>query len=60
MRDPIIVREWDADDFHRRILEYEKDGYIARLCTYRVTPEMNPETGKIIHLYVIEMFAPDN
>ena len=59
MSDAIIVREWGADEFHRRVLEYEKQGYITRRDTYRVTPEMNPETGEVIHLYVIEMFAPN-
>jgi hypothetical protein len=59
MSDPIIVREWNAHDFHRRVLEYEKRGYIARRDTYRVTAETNPETGEVIHLYVIEMFAPE-
>lgn len=34
-------------------------GYIARLDTYRVTPEVNPETGEIIHLCVIEMLPPE-
>ena len=58
MSDPIIVREWNAQDFHRRVLEYEKQGYIARRDTYRVTAETNPETGEVIHLYVIEMLAP--
>lgn len=59
MSEAIIVREWNADEFHRRILEYEKQGYIARRDTYRITPEVNPETGEIIHLLVIEMLAPD-
>ena len=59
MSDSIIVREWNADEFHRRVLEYEKQGYVARRETYRVTPEVNPDTGEIIHLCVIEMLAPD-
>lgn len=50
-----IVREWDADTFHRRVLELEASGYVAQLETYSVTPEMNPETGEIIHLHSIEM-----
>jgi hypothetical protein len=58
MSDSIIVREWNADEFHRRVLEYEKQGYVARRDTYRITPEVHPETGEIIHLYVIEMFPP--
>ncbi len=57
MSDVIIVREWGADVF-RRVLEYEKQGYITRRDTYCVTPKMNPETGEVIHLYVIEMLAP--
>lgn len=60
MKDAVIIREWNADDFHRRILEYEKQGYVARLCTYSVTRETNPETGEVIHLYVIEMFVPSS
>jgi hypothetical protein len=59
MTDAIIIREWNANDFHRRVLEYEKQGYVARRDTYRATAEMKPETGEVIHLYVIEMFAPD-
>lgn len=58
MSGPIIVREWNAHDFHRRVLEHEKRGYIARRDTYRVTAETNSETGEIIHSYVIEMLAP--
>ena len=60
MSDPIIVREWNVQDFHRRVLEYEKQGYIARRDTYRITADTNPETGEVIHLYVIEMLAPDS
>jgi hypothetical protein len=37
------------------VLELEADGYVARKETYRITPEMDPETGKIIHLHTIEM-----
>lgn len=51
----ILVREWDADAFHERVLELEANGYVARRETYSIVPEMNPETGKIIHLYIIEM-----
>lgn len=59
MTDAIIVRDWNSDEFHRRVLEYEKQGYVARLDTYRVTPEVNPETGEIIHLCLIEMLPPE-
>jgi hypothetical protein len=55
MDDMIAVREWDADSFHRRVLELESQGYEARRDTYRISAEMDPETGKIVHLHTIEM-----
>lgn len=55
MEDTVLVREWDADAFHRRVLELESAGYTARRESYRITPEMHPETGQIIHLYTIEL-----
>ena len=56
----IIVREWDSDTFHRRVLELEAKGYVARRETYAIIPEMNPESGRIIHLHTIEMRQPDS
>ena len=60
MSDVIVIRDWDADSFHRRVLELEAKGYVARRETYRITPEMNPETGEIVHLYAIELLRPDS
>lgn len=57
--DPILVREWDNDLFHRRVREHEARGYVARRETYTVMADMNPETGEIVHLYVIEMVMPE-
>lgn len=54
--DPILVREWDAEAFHQRVLELKEGGYVARPESYSITPEMNPENGIIVHLYTIEMF----
>lgn len=54
----ILVREWDADRFHARVMELEQQGYVARRDTYRVTPEMNPETGWITHVHTIELTRP--
>lgn len=54
----IIVSEWDADTFHRRVLDLELQGYVARRETYRVTPETNPETGRIVHLHAVELYRP--
>ena len=50
-----IVREWDADTFHARVLELEKQGWVSRRETYRVTAEMNPETGWVTHVHSIEL-----
>ena len=55
MSDTIVIREWDADVFHRRVLDLEAQGYQARLESYEVVPEMNPETGEIIHLHTVEL-----
>ncbi len=58
MSEVVIVRAWDSESFHRRVLELEAKGYSARLDTYRITPEMNPETGEILHLRTMEMCPP--
>ena len=57
----IVVSEWDAEKFHRRVLDLELQGYAVRLETYRVIPEMNPETGQIVHLHTVELYqaSPD-
>jgi len=55
MENVVIVREWDAETFHRRVLELESAGYVARRETYTITPETHPETGEIIHLHAIEL-----
>lgn len=57
--DVILVYEWDAEAFHRRVLELEAEGYVARRESYSVTPEVDPETGKFIHLHTVEMVRPD-
>ena len=53
--DLIVVREWDADAFHARVLELENQGYVARRETYRIVAEMNPETGWVTHVHSIEL-----
>ncbi len=55
----VIVREWDNDAFHRRVLDLESQGNLARRESYSITAEMNPETGEIIHLYSIELLRLD-
>jgi hypothetical protein len=59
MDNAIIVREWDADAFHRRVLQLEKEGYVCRRETYKVIAETNPDTGQIVHLHTIEMIRTD-
>lgn len=53
--EPTIVREWDNERFHRRVLELEARGYIARRETYSVIAEQDPDTGYIVHVYSMEM-----
>ena len=59
MSNVIVIREWDSDLFHRRVPEKEAEGDVAQRETYLVTPEMNPETGEIIHLRTIELCKPE-
>ena len=54
----ILVREWDPDLFHKRVLDLEEKGYEALRDSYRITAEMNPDTGEITHLHSIEMTRP--
>ena len=58
MSDPILVREWTASTFHRRVLELEAQGWVSRRETYRVIPEMHPETGIITLLHSVELLPP--
>ena len=58
MNNIILVREWDPDEFHAKVLELEKQGYVANRDSYRITPEMHPETGLITHLHSIELTKP--
>jgi hypothetical protein len=51
----MTIREWDADIFHQRVLEMTAQGYAAIRESYQITPEMNPETGEIIHLHQIDL-----
>ncbi len=60
MEQVIVVREWDADRFHQRVLELESQGYEALRETYRITAEMDPGTGNVIHLHSIEMRRSQN
>ena len=58
MSEVMLVRDFDPDAFHARILELERQGWIANRESYRIIAEMNPEDGKIIHLHSIEMSKP--
>ena len=58
MSEVLQVREWDNDSFHRRVLELESEGFVSRLEIYRIVPDMNPETGIIVHLHTMEMYRP--
>ncbi len=59
MTETTVVTEWDADQFHKRVLELEAQGYISRIDSYRIVAEMNPENGIISHVRSIELYRPD-
>jgi hypothetical protein len=59
MEKAVLINEWDNDKFHERVMKLEAEGFTARLDTYRIIPEMDPDTGKIIHLYIIEMYKAE-
>jgi hypothetical protein len=50
-----MVREWNADDFHAKVLELENKGWQVRQESYRIIPEMNAETGIVSHVHSIEL-----
>lgn len=50
-----VIREWDATEFHRKVLELESRGWVAARDTYKITAEMHPETGIVTHLHAIEL-----
>ncbi len=58
MTDTIVVSEWDSDGFHQKVMELEAEGYVARRETYRITAEMNPETGIVSHVHSMELYRP--
>jgi hypothetical protein len=60
MADVVIISEWDADVFHKRVLELESQGYVARHDSYRIVAETDPETGKVMHLHIIELRREGN
>ena len=55
-----MVREWNADDFHAKVLDLEKKGWIVRQESYKITPEMNPETGIVSHVHSIELMKENS
>jgi len=59
MTQAVLINEWDSDSFHRKVLEFESKGYEARQESYHIRPEVDPETGEIVHLYSIEMDLVD-
>lgn len=58
MTDTVVVSEWDSDLFHQKVMELEAQGYVARRDTYRITAEMNPETGIVSHVHSMELYRP--
>ena len=59
MENTRLVREWDSDAFHRRVMELQSEGYDPRQESYHIIADVNPETGAIVHLHTIEMVKED-
>jgi hypothetical protein len=59
MSEVLQVREWDADLFHKKVLQLEAEGFVSRLETYRIVADMNPDTGIVVHLHSMEMYRPE-
>ena len=50
-----LVIEWDAESFHARVAEFDRQGYAQRRETYTILAESDPDTGVIRHRYAMEM-----
>ena len=59
MSEVVQVREWGSDAFHKKVLQLESEGFVSRLESYRIVPDMNPDTGVIVHLHTMEMYRPE-
>jgi hypothetical protein len=59
MSEAVQVREWDVDTFHRKVLQLESQGFVARRETYRIVADVNPETGVVVHLHIMELHRPE-
>ena len=59
MNEVVVVREWDVDTFHKKVLQLESQGYVSRLDSYRIVADMNPDTGIVVHLHTIELRRPE-
>lgn len=57
-QESLLVMEWDADTFHARVLELEKQGYEALRDTYRILADTDPESGVVRHRHSIQMTRP--
>ncbi len=59
MSEVMQVREWGVDAFHKKVLQLESEGFVSRLESYRIVPDMNPDTGIIIPVHTMEMYKPE-
>ena len=59
MSEVVQVREWGVDAFHKKVLQLESQGFVSRLESYRIVPDVNPDTGIVLHLHTMEMYRPE-
>jgi len=52
----VFLRECYFDVFNKKLSELEQDGYVSRWETYKITPELHPDTGIVQHVYTMELY----
>ena len=52
----VFLRECYFDVFNKKLSELEEDGYVSRWETYKITPELHPDTGIEQHVYTMELY----
>ena len=57
--DVVVITEWDADRFHARVAEFERQAYVQRRETYTILADTDPDTGVVRHRHAMEMVRDD-
>lgn len=55
----VVVRDWDIERFYGRVRRMEAQGFTPRPESYAVMADIDPETGDLACLFVMQMRLPD-